>query len=212
MDHVTPGLNIVEGLIFDRDGNMYVLHVPAGKVYKIDMTSKEVSLLIDLPFHMIPAAIKIHKDDRFFICVVDSDFASCVAIFSKEGEYQECIVKNTDRVIDDMVFDHQGGFYFSDLGGSIDCLTACVCYVANDFKTVTPIIEKGMIGTNGIALTPDEKALWVTEFGQGKLHYIKLENGKFNVRTLAAFVAYYFTGIDGPDSICVDEDGNVYTA
>lgn len=212
MDNVTPGLNVVEGLIFDREGNLYVLHVPAGKVYKIDMETKEVSLFIEMPFHMIPAAIKIHKDGRFFICVIDSDFGSCVAIFSKEGEYLESIVKDTGRVIDDMVFDHDGGFYFSDLGGSIDHPSAGVFYVSNDYKEITPIVERGMVATNGIALSPDEKNLWVTEFGQGKLHHIKIINNKFNVRPLAAFVAYHFTGIDGPDSICVDEDGNVYTA
>lgn len=212
MENVSPGLNVVEGLIFDRAGNMYVLHVPGGKVYKIDMASKDVSLFIDMPFHMIPAAIKIHKDGRFFICVTDSDFGSCVAIFSKEGQYLESIVRNTGRIIDDMVFDHNGGFYFSDLGGSIADPTAGVCYVSNDFKKVTPIVERGMVATNGIALSPDEKNLWVTEYGQGKLHCIKLVNNKFNVRPLAAFVAYHFTGLDGPDSICADEDGNIYTA
>ena len=212
MQDTEPGLNIVEGLIFDRLGNLYVLHVTKGLVYKVDKKTKEVSLFIELPLHMIPAAIKIHKDGRFFICVVDSDIGSCIAIFSKEGKYLESIMANTEKLIDDMVFDSHGGFYFSDLGGRIDHPSAGVYYVAPDFKQITPIVEKGMIATNGIALSPDEKVLWVTEFGQGKLHHIKLTNNKFNVRPLAAFVGYHFTGIDGPDSICIDEDGIIYVA
>lgn len=147
MDSVPRGLNILEGLCFDRNGSLYACHVPASKIYRIDM-----------------------------------------------------------------VFDHLGGFYFSDLGGSVDHPTAGVFYVEPDYRTVRPIIETGMVGTNGIALDPAEKGLWVTEFGVGRLHYIKLEEEPFSVRPLTAFVPYHFTGLDGPDSCCIDEDGNLYVA
>lgn len=91
-----------------------------------------------------------------------------------------------------MTFDSHDGFYFSDLGSCINYPSAGVYYVAPDFKQITPIVENGMIATNGIALSPDEKVLWITEFGQGKLHLIQFTNNKFNVLPLSIFVAKVF--------------------
>ena len=64
MDDVIPGMNILEGLCFDRDGNLFLCNTPMGRIYKINMESKEIQLFCELPEHMMPSAIKIHKDGR----------------------------------------------------------------------------------------------------------------------------------------------------
>ena len=69
---------------------------------------------------MNPAAIKVHKDGRLFICYL-GDFKTTGGIFSttEEGEQFEEIVSelSTEYCIDDMVFDSKGGFYFTDFRG-----------------------------------------------------------------------------------------------
>ncbi|MEJ7422762.1 lactonase, partial [Staphylococcus haemolyticus] len=67
-----------------------------------------------------PAAIKVHKDGRLFICYL-GDFKTTGGIFAttENGEQIEEIISdlNTEYCIDDMVFDSKGGFYFTDFRG-----------------------------------------------------------------------------------------------
>jgi lactonase len=107
--------------------------------------------------------------------------------------------------VDDLVFDSKGGFYFTHFVGTLRDPIGGVYYVSPDMKIITPIF-KNMAGPNGVALSTDEKALWITETYAGRVHRISLENPH------SAFVAYYSNGFLGPDSCSVDEDDNLYVA
>jgi lactonase len=71
--------------------------------------------------------------------------------------------------------DSKGGFYFTDFRGYSTNPLGGVYYVTPDFKTVTPIIQNISVA-NGIALSTDEKVLWVTETTANRLHRIALED------------------------------------
>lgn len=60
----------LEGLNFDRHGQLYLLDVFEGNIFKVNPETKEIKR----PFvsHKAnPAAIKIHKDGRLFICYLE---------------------------------------------------------------------------------------------------------------------------------------------
>ncbi|GAB3396274.1 SMP-30/gluconolactonase/LRE family protein [Azotobacter armeniacus] len=63
---------------------------------------------------------------------------------------------------------------------------------------------------NGVALGPDEKALWATEFGRNLLHRIELADAT-TITPLGSAIAYHFTS-PAPDSMRADADGNLYMA
>lgn len=113
------GFNILEGLCFDRAGKLFICNTPQSRIWKLDVETKELSVFADLPEHMMPSAVKINKDGRIFSTMAGSDEGCLIAILSPEGELLEKIVTGTGRMIDDMVFDSEGGFYFSDLGGTM---------------------------------------------------------------------------------------------
>lgn len=212
MENVKPGHNILEGLCFNNTGDiLYVCNTPMSKIYKVNIDTKEVTLFVDLPEHMMPSSIKIHKDGRLFVTMAGSDNGGLIAIISEEGKILDKIVTGTDKWIDDMVFDRDGGIYFTDLGGSLEDKSAGVYYVEKDYKTIKPVITRDMIATNGIALSPEWKSLWVTEYGAGKLHHFGITE-KHTLEPLTSSTPYYFTGLEGPDSIIIDEDGNLYVA
>lgn len=212
MENVKPGHNILEGLCFNNTGDiLYVCNTPMSKIYKVNMDTKEVTLFVDLPEHMMPSAIKIHKDGRLFVTMAGSDNGGLIAIISEEGKIFDKIVTGTDKWIDDMVFDKDGGFYFTDLGGSLEDKSAGVYYVENDYKTIKPVITREMIATNGIALDQEWKHIWITEYGAGKLHHFGITENH-ELEPLSSYTPYYFTGLEGPDSIIIDEDGNLYVA
>lgn len=213
MDDVRPGLNILEGLCFTRDGGtLYLCNTPMGRIYTVDMASREVRLLVQLPDHMCPSAIKIHRDGRLFVTMAASDGGGLVAVLSPAGEILDRIVTGTGRAIDDMVFDRQGGFYFTDLDGGLDNKRAGVFYVEPDYETVRPVIPGGMIESNGIALDPDWKHLWITEYGAGRLHRFEVSEETHQVVPFTSYTPYYFCGLEGPDSCVVDADGNLYVS
>jgi len=64
--------------------------------------------------------------------------------------------------------------------------------------------------TNGIALSPDGKKLWITEFSKNSLHRVHLADPT-TIAPIHTAVSYQFTG-PAPDSMRVDTDGNIYVA
>ncbi|WP_244542196.1 hypothetical protein [Azotobacter beijerinckii] len=60
---------------------------------------------------------------------------------------------------------------------------------------------------NGVALGPDGKALWATEFARNLLHRIELADAT-TIAPLGSAIAYHFTG-PAPDSMRADADGNL---
>ncbi|CDR67641.1 Gluconolactonase [Staphylococcus schweitzeri] len=184
-----------------------------GNIFKVNPETKEIKR----PFvsHKAnPAAIKIHKDGRLFICYL-GDFKSTGGIFAatENGDNIQDIIEDlsTEYCIDDMVFDSKGGFYFTDFRGYSTNPLGGVYYVTPDFKTITPIIQNISVA-NGIALSTDEKVLWVTETTANRLHRIALEDDGVTIQPFGATIPYYFTGHEGPDSCCIDSDDNLYVA
>lgn len=95
----------LEGLNFDRQGQLFLLDVFEGNIFKINPETKEIKR----PFvsHKAnPAAIKIHKDGRLFVCYL-GDFKSTGGIFAatENGDNLQDIIEDlsTAYCIDDMV-------------------------------------------------------------------------------------------------------------
>ena len=106
--------------------------------------------------------------------------------------------------VDDLVFDKDGGFYFTDFIGSFRDRLGGVYYVNPDMNKITRFCGD-MCQPNGIALSKDGTILWVTEFQAQRLH-------RFNIATGRASIPYHFTGFAGPDSCSIDNDDNLYVA
>lgn len=162
---------------------------------------------------MSPSALKVHPDGRLFVTSAASDHGCSVIVLDPEdGHILKEIANLSGHMFDDLIFDKKGGFYLSDLGGTLDNPNAGIFYVSPDEKTVTPSVKKGLIASNGIGLDPEGKNLWVTEYGTGRLHHLGLsEDGRSIVPSLSN-IPYYFTGMEGPDSLTIDRDGNVYVS
>lgn len=98
-------------------------------------------------------------------------------------------------------------FNFTDFRGSATEPAGGVYYLSPDLKTVTPVL-RGIAMANGVALSPDDKRLWVGEFGGGRLIRIDLADAT-TIAPLGSRVAYHFIG-PSPDSMRTDAKGNVY--
>lgn len=203
----------LEGLCFDKDGNLLLCEVFGGTIFHVDLPEKKVTTLFQSQ-KQNPAAVKIHKDGRLFVCYL-GDFESSGGIFAvnSEGEQEVPIVSDidTEYCVDDLVFDSKGGFYFTDFRGYSTNPKGGVYYVSPDYKMITPVIQNLAVA-NGVALSTDEKTLWVTETNANRLHRIDLLDDGVTIAPFGASIPYHFTGHEGPDSCCIDSDDNLYVA
>jgi lactonase len=202
------GLNL-EGTSFDLRGNLLFVEVFGGRVFSLSPSRKLTTLVA--PNKYGSAGLAIHKDGRLFVAGLGNfqDTGSLVT-FSPDGrELQTVISADKGFLVDDLVFDANGGFYFTDFRGSTTEPTGGVYYVSPDLKTVTPILPH-LAAANGVALSPDGKTLWITEFSKGLLHRVQLSDAT-TVAPFGTAITYQFTG-PSPDSMRVDSAGNLYVA
>ena len=206
---IQPGRDAhLEGLNFDRNRDMYCANIYDSQIYKVDMKTKEVSLYLDIPDKRFnPTAVKFHKDGRMFLAGTDMKS-------NPKGEHGGIMIVNPDKSmeklidhwnIDDLVFDQDGGFYFTNFIGNPENPEGTIEYVSPDFKTITTVV-KNLASPNGLALSPDGEILWITETAAGMLHRVNLHN------PMQHTTPYKFEGFYGPDSCSVDADGNLYVA
>ncbi|MEP6871677.1 MAG: SMP-30/gluconolactonase/LRE family protein [Anaerolineaceae bacterium] len=115
----------------------------------------------------------------------------------------------------DLVFDHEGNFYFTDHGKNHkrDRDRTGVFYASPDGKMIKEIVFP-MEGPNGIGLSPDEKTLYVAETPTGRLYAFELIGpGQVGARRVVGSVrGAPPLGWALCDSLCVDGEGNVIVA
>jgi len=116
----------------------------------------------------------------------------------------------------DVIVKSDGTIYFTDPGGPLapdqfDVTVAGVYRVSPDLGSISLIIDD-LIGPNGLALSPDETVLYVTDARRRIVRaYDLLPNG-----TVAKQTSRLFADMGGPepgvpDGMKVDTAGNVYT-
>ncbi|MBD5538557.1 MAG: SMP-30/gluconolactonase/LRE family protein [Desulfovibrio sp.] len=206
---VSPKNDILEGAIFDGEGNLLFCDVSRRSVLRLT-PEKGLSTLLEVP-GIGAGGLALHKDGQLFMAVLDLErkIGGILAWSPATGAFETIVPPEAGYWPNDLVFAPDGGFYFSDFRGSATTPEGGVYYVSPDFSTVTPVIPR-LAQANGVALSPDGKTLWATEFAANRLHRARLD-GPATVSPIGSAVPYHFTGA-APDSMRVDSAGNVYVA
>lgn len=195
----------LEGLCFDRNGDLYFTSTHGHAILKVDMRTEKVSIIY-YEKGIRPGAVKIHKDGRLFVACNTNEKLGGVMVMDPDGSNAHWILRG--YCVNDMVFDSNGGFYFNDFTGTFRNPTGGVYYMEPDYEHITCFCGH-MCSPNGIALSTDEKVLWITEMKAQRLHRFDLDYGWGGELST---IPYRFTGYLGPDSCSVDADDNLYVA
>jgi gluconolactonase len=196
--------SFLEGPVFHRDGNLYVVDASFGRILRI---RPDRSVEIATTYDGTPNGLAVHPDGDILIAdrvngILRLDPVSGRVETFLGRERLEPGFKGPN----DLVFDRSGNLYFTDQGdtglqdptgrvfryrpdGRLDCLLANVP------------------SPNGVALNPDESRLFVAvTFAQQVWHMPLLADGT----TKKVGVFQNFTGgFSGPDGLAVDETGGL---
>lgn len=200
---------ILEGAIFDGNGNLLFCDVSGRRVLRLT-PDKQLSTVVTLD-GLSPGGLALRQDGRLFIAALNSAYdGGAVLAVNPDGTHLQTIIPPTAGYMpNDLVFDAKGGFYFTDFKGTATEPKGGVYYAAPDFSAITPVLP-GLAMANGVALSPDGKVLWATEFGRNLLHRVQLADAT-TIAPIGSAIAYQFVG-PAPDSMRADADGNIYVA
>ncbi|MCJ2046380.1 SMP-30/gluconolactonase/LRE family protein [Methylobacterium sp. J-078] len=198
----------LEGPSFDRAGDLLLTDAGTGRVLRLTPDRRLTTVVPANALNL--GGLAIHGDGRIFAAGTGGfKRGSIVSVGPDGSDMRTVIPSEAGYVVNDLVFDAEGGFYFTDFRGTSTDPKGGAYYVAPDLRTVTPILPN-LAQANGVALSPDGKTLWITEFGRNLLHRVDLADAT-TPTPLGTTVAYHFTG-PAPDSMRADSDGNLYVA
>lgn len=201
--HVTDEIpRHLEGICFDKTGeNMYFCSTDIGRVFRYNFASKECKELWT-DENVRSFGMKVHRDGRLFVSCFGRIKDPAIYVLTPDGTVEQTLMDGIPT--DDLAFDRDGGFYCSQFTGDVFDRTGVIYHVSPDFKEVT-VYAKSLAAPNGIALSTDEKILWITEYNGGQLLRTPVNGGWSSM-------CYAFTGAHGPDSCEIDADDNLYVA
>ena len=234
---IATGLRFPEGPIAMPDGSVILVEIERQTLSRV-MTEGKVEVIAEVPGGPNGAAlgpdgaiyicnnggVEFHKDDSGIRPVrqaysykggsidrVDLQSGAVKTLYTHCGDNKLCGPN-------DIVFDRQGGMYFSDLGKTRDrdWDRSGLYYASIDGDHITEVAFP-LITANGVGLSPDEKTVYATETQTGRLWAFDIESpGKIKPRAWPSphggWLVGGTTGFRNFDSLAVDAAGNICVA
>lgn len=200
--------DFLEGPAFDDSGNLYVVGINSGYIEKVTPDAK-CSHFANTGGQ--PQGLKLHDGKLYGVDRKKGVFTVDLRT-GKVSEYVQYYDNQNFKGPNDLIVDETGGIYFTDLWGTSPLNQhGAVYYISPPpQKRITRLIDN-MAFPNGIALSPDNKTLYIDDFSNQRVIAVPiLAPGDLEIGF--AHVMAYVDGGWGVDSMCVDAKGDVYAA
>jgi len=196
----------LEGPSFDRAGNLYVVDVAWGRIFRID-ASGEVELFTE--YDGEPNGLKIHRDGRIFV----ADYRHGIMVIDPETRvvtpFLERYALDRFKGVNDLVFASNGDMYFTDQGlTGLHDPSGCLYRLRADGQ-LDRLLDN-IPSPNGLVLNLEENAVFVNVTrGNCVWRVPLLPNGM--PYKVGVFVQMSGS-LGGPDGLAIDSAGNLAVA
>ena len=208
------GKHFLEGPAFDRQGNLWVTGLQTGAVLRVTPDGKCTA--VAKPGAAINGS-KFDAQGRLILTDAEKglmryDTASDTTKVLRGKHGREMF-----RGLNDSVIDKSGGIYFTESWGSnVLKPDGRVFYLpADDIEAAARdvvLVASGIAFPNGLALSADEKDLYVGEYAQNQILKLPLSGPGVVGAHSVPHVFVRLTGGAGPDGMAMDTAGNLYAA
>lgn len=201
--------SFLEGPVFDEHGYLYVTDIPFGRVFRID-TNKPSGGDWELiaQWDGEPNGMKFLNAHELLI----TDYLNGLMLLDvRTGQVRSYLGRrNTEsfKGVNDLTLDAQGNIYFTDQGQTgLHDATGRVYRLSAVGKL--DILLANVPSPNGIALSPDEKFLFVAATRGNCVWRMPLQGDGSISKTGQFFTSY---GPSGPDGLAMDVSGRLLVA
>lgn len=208
------GKHFLEGPAFDRQGRLWLTGLESGAVLRVD--GRNQCTVVKKVGKGLNGA-KFDAQGRLLLTDVE------LGLLRFDTATQEVTVlrgkhgREMFRGLNDIAVDKAGGIYFTESWGSHALKRdGRVFYLSGDDvdngKRDLMVVATGIGFPNGVALSSDEKELFVGEYAQNQVLKLPLSGpGLVSVNGVPHVFAR-MTGGTGPDGLALDTAGNLYAA
>ena len=196
----------LEGPSFDRAGNLYVVDIPFGRVFRVSPPG-EWTLVTE--YEGWPNGLKIHRDGRIFITDYKRGIMVLDPASGKVTPLIETVRSESFKGVNDLVFASGGDLYFTDQGQTgLHDPTGRVyrCTAAGRLELLVGTVPS----PNGLVLNLRENQLYVgVTRGNAVWRLPLFEDG--GVSKVGLFIQLS-GGLAGPDGMALDAEGGLVVA
>lgn len=197
--------SFLEGPSFDREGNLYVVDIAHGRIFKIDQ-SGGFSVVAD--YDGSPNGLKIHRDGRIFVADRRNGIMEIDPVNGKVSTFIGPDQLPGYKGVNDLFFSANGDLYFTDQGDSgLHDPTGRV--FRQDTDGALHCLIDNVPSPNGLVMDTEETLLYIAVTRANAVWRMPFrKDGSVNrVGIFAQLV-----GGMGPDGMAMDVDGNLSLA
>ena len=197
-----PLHSFLEGPAFDREGRLYCVDIPHGRIFRIGVDG---AWEVFAEYEGNPNGLKIHRDGRIFV----ADHHLGLLVFDPVTGARTVLAEGTAdgpfKGVNDLVFGDNGDLYFTDPGESgLDRPDGRV-FRLNAAGGID-LVYDGLPYPNGLVLTPAQNTLYVGITRSLQVLRLPLREGR--VAKSGVFLQLS-GGLAGPDGMAVDAEGGL---
>jgi gluconolactonase len=196
--------SFIEGPSFDRDGNLWFVDIPFGRIFRADPSGSVTQIA---EYDGQPNGLKIHADGRIFI----ADFQNGIMQLDPETGEVTHALRDCDtegfKGCNDLHFGRDGALYFTDQGQTgLQDPSGRVYRWRPDSGALTCLIDKAP-SPNGLVLDLDEHMLFLAVTRANAVWRLPLSpSGRVNK---AGLFIQFSGGRAGPDGLALTAQNGV---
>jgi gluconolactonase len=201
----TPGRSLLEGPCFDRQGNLYCVDLPNGRILQI---GPDGGFTVVAEYDGWPNGLAIHRDGRFLI----ADYKHGIMLLDPvNGRVKPYLVRaglERFKAVNDLFFAANGDLYFTDQGlTGLQDPTGRLFRVAADGRV--DCLLDNVPSPNGLVMDLDETAILLAVTRANAIWRVPLMRDG-GVAKVGTFVQ--LSGGGGPDGLALDAQGRLAIA
>ena len=201
--HGHPAPAFLEGPAFDAGGNLWVVDIPWGRLFKI--TPGGV-VTCEFEYDGYPNGLAFAPDGRIYV----TDAKKGLLVFDPVKQTMNTVIENVlaqpFKGVNDLVFSSTGDLYFTDQGqtgwhdptGRLYRLTS---------TGRLDLLLANIPSPNGLALNLAENVVWLAVTRANAIWRVPLPKSQALVSKVGTYIQ--MSGGGGPDGIALDETGGL---
>ena len=203
---VGEGYKFTEGPTANAKGEVFFSDIPEGKTYKIGPDGTPAPFIAD---SQNANGLAFGPDGKLYACATKAGGGEQVLTYNAEGSDRKVLADGIRG--NDVVVRHDGGAYVTNPNVAGPDRSR-VWYISPQGEK--KVVDTGINFTNGVALSPDQSLLYVTDFRSRWVYSYQIQPDGSLAHKQKYFHLHVLDTADdaAPDGIRVDREGRLYVA